>query len=57
MPRTTNIQITSAFDQVQTQARQLLVKLRQRDSLKRGRPATAKGRGIQAGCLDRPARH
>ena len=28
MPRTTNIQIASAFDQVQKQARRLLVKLR-----------------------------
>jgi hypothetical protein len=28
MPRTTNIQITSAFGQIQKQARQLLIKLR-----------------------------
>jgi len=36
MPRTTNIQITSAFDQVQKQARQLLVKLRSEIHSKEG---------------------
>ncbi len=36
MPRTTNIQITSAFDQLQKQARQLLVKLRSEIHSKEG---------------------
>jgi SMC interacting uncharacterized protein involved in chromosome segregation len=36
MPRATNIQITSAFDQVQKHARQLLVKLRSEIDSKEG---------------------
>jgi len=36
MPRTTKVQITSAFDQVQKQARQLLAKLRSEIHSKEG---------------------
>lgn len=36
MPRTTNIQMTSAYDQIRQQARQLLVKLRSEIHAKEG---------------------